>query len=236
MFFDSTMLLVLPALLLALWAQAKVSSTYAKFSKVGTRSGLTGAEVAQRILSDAGIALADKRSAGLGGPTCKLECIPGHLSDHYDPRSQTLRLSHDVYYGQSVAALGIAAHEVGHAIQHARMYAPLMARNFIYPVCSLGSTLAFPLFILGLFAQIGPLMNLAILLFSVAVAFTVLTLPVEFDASRRAMATLSTGGYLDALELRGAKRVLTAAAITYVAAAFMAIMQLVRMLILADRR
>jgi len=236
MFFDpTTMVLLIPALVFALWAQAKVSSTYAKFSRVGNRAGLTGADVAQLILKDADISVPQAWGEARGAQTCNIERIGGRLTDHYDPRSRTLRLSQDVYNGNSVAALGIAAHEVGHAIQHAQMYAPLMARNFIYPVCSVGSTLAFPLFFLGFFTGIGPLVKLGIILFSVAVAFTVLTLPVEFDASRRALLALSRGGYLSEDELRGAKRVLSAAAMTYVAAVAMAIMQLVRMLVIADR-
>jgi len=234
--FDPTMVLLIPALLLALWAQYKVKAAYARFSKVGTRSGMTGADVVRLILGEAGISL----SQGNGGAgTCGLEAIGGQMTDHYDPRSRTLRLSDDVYNGRSVAALGIAAHEVGHAIQHAKMYSPLMLRNVVYPVCSLGSTLAFPLFFIGLFVPVGlghVMMQAAILLFSLAVFFTVLTLPVEFDASRRALKALAHGGYLEEDELAGARSVLRAAAMTYVAAAAMALLQLVRMLLIANRR
>lgn len=237
-FFDRTMVLIIPALLLAVWAQIKVKSTYARFSRIGTRAGLTGAEVAQRILRDADVTLAGDGSYGRAGAS-GIECIGGSLTDHYDPRTRTLRLSQDVFYGQSVAALGIAAHEVGHAIQHARMYSPLMLRNVIYPVCSLGTTLAFPLFFLGFFLPVGlgyVVMRGAILLFAMAVFFTVLTLPVEFNASRRALHALADGGYLTEDELTGARKVLSAAALTYVAAATMAVLQLVRMLLIAQSR
>jgi len=166
------------------------------------------------------------------GDVCGMARIPGEMTDHYDPRARMLRLSQDVHDGQSVAALGIAAHEVGHAIQHARMYAPLGLRSIMYPLSSIGSTLAFPLFILGFFFGPG-LMHLAIMLFTVAVAFTLITLPVEFNASRRALSALTDGGYLDDDELRGARKVLSAAAMTYVAAAAMAITQLIRMILIS---
>jgi len=241
-YLDSTILLLIPALLLALWAQFKVKSTYARFSKVGNRAGLTGADVAQFILRNAGVPLADRLGYGgerAGQPACALEVTGGHLTDHYDPRSRTLRLSQDVYYGQSVAALGIAAHEVGHAIQHARSYGPLLLRSVMYPISSIGSTLAFPLFFIGIFMPVGlgqTMMHAAIALFTVAVLFTLVTLPVEFNASKRALRALSDGGYLADDELDGARKVLNAAAMTYVAAAAMAIMQLVRMILIADRR
>ncbi len=235
-YMDWTMVLLIPPMLLAMWAQFKVKGTYAKYSQVPTRSGLTGADVAQRILQDANIAISDDPSRYPGNAACALAAIPGVLTDHYDPRTRTLNLSEDIYYGQNIAALGIAAHEVGHAIQHAQMYAPLALRNIIYPVCGLGSTLAFPLFFIGFFIHVGILMQLAILLFTLAVFFTVLTLPVEINASRRALAALERGGYLTADELHGARKVLTAAAMTYVAAAAMAIMQLIRMLLMSRSR
>jgi len=193
--------------------------------------------VALRILRDANVGVA---GSGWGrGDGVALEPIGGTLTDHYDPRSKTLRLSQNIYDGRSVAALGIAAHEVGHAIQHAHGYAPLMARNLVYPVSAIGSTLAFPIFIIGLFLGPGTgqtIMQIAIIMFAAAVGFTILTLPVEFNASRRAMKALASGGYLSEDELSGARKVLTAAAMTYVASAAMAILQLVRMLLLADRR
>ena len=235
-FFDSTIILILPALALALWAQYKVKSTYAKYAKVGNRAGLTGADVARHILRDAGVET-DLGYGSRSGNAVSIEAIGGQLTDHYDPRSRTLRLSQGVYNGTSVAALGIAAHEVGHAIQHAKTYAPLALRGIMYPVSSIGSTLAFPLFFIGFFIPgLGRMFMLAaIALFTVAVLFTLVTLPVEFNASSRAVKALSHGGYLVEDELAGAKKVLTAAAMTYVAAAAMAIMQLVRMVILADR-
>jgi len=232
-FLDHTIVLLLPALVFALWAQAKVKRTYAKFAQVPVRAGLRGADVAQLILRDADITLANDPQSHPGETVCGLAAIAGQLTDHYDPRTRMLNLSEGVFQGRNVAALGIAAHEVGHAIQHARAYAPLALRNTVYPVCRLGSTLAFPLFFVGLFARIGPLMSAAIVLFSFAVFFTVLTLPVEFNASRRALRALERGGYLDAEELAGARAVLTAAAMTYVAAVAMAMMNLIRMLVIS---
>ncbi len=232
LFFDPTMVLLIPAMLFAMWAQFKVKSAYAKYAQVGTRARLTGSDVARRILYDADIA---EPTGHQNANTCGIEAIGGQLSDHYDPRARMLRLSQDVYHGSSIAAVGIAAHEVGHAIQHARMYSPLMLRNVVYPVCSIGSKLAFPLFFLGLFIT-PALMQIAILMFSLSVFFTVLTLPVEFNASKRALRALASGGYLAEDELAGARAVLNAAALTYVAAAAMAIMQLVRMMLIANSR
>lgn len=234
---DPTFVLLIPAVLFAFWAQWKVQSTYAKYSKVGTRSGLNGAQVAQRILRDANIQVSNDPMSYPGQAACGLEAIPGHLTDHYDPRARTLRLSEEVYGGNSIAALGIAAHEVGHAIQHAKMYGPLMLRNIVYPVCNVGSTLAWPLFLVGLFIpSFRILLPLGIALFLFAVFFTILTLPVEFNASRRALHNLAGGGYLTTDELAGARKVLSAAALTYVAAAAMAVLQLIRMLIIARGR
>lgn len=236
MFLDATILLLIPGLLFALYAQWKVKSTYNKYAQVATRAGLTGADVAQRILRDADVPYAGHVGGGRGSQGVGLEAVAGHLTDHYDPRDRTLRLSQDVYYGHSIAALGIAAHEVGHAIQHHRSYAPMHLRSLIYPVTSIGSTLAFPLFFIGFFVQYGILMWLGIALFSAAVLFTVVTLPVEFNASSRALAALKQGNYLTQEELKGARAVLSAAAMTYVAATAMAILQLVRLIILARAR
>jgi len=238
MLYEPTMLLLVPALLFALWAQYKVKANYKRFSRIKTHSGLTGGQAAQLILRNAGIR-PSRGSAFENSASCDIECIQGHLTDHYDPRSRTLRLSKEVCHGRTIAALGIAAHEAGHAIQHAKMYSPLTLRNAVYPVCSLGSTLAFPLFFIGLLVPVSPgqtLMHAAIILFSLSVFFTVLTLPVEFDASRRALVALADGGYLTADELGGARKVLSAAALTYVAAAAMAVMQLARMMLLAQGR
>jgi Zn-dependent membrane protease YugP len=228
MFFgDYTFFLLIPPLLLALYAQARVRGTYAKFSRVSASSRITGAQMAKEILN-------------LGGANdVGVEETPGRLSDHYDPRKRRLRLSAGVYESRSIAALGIAAHEAGHALQHHTGYAPLHLRNVIYPVASFGSTLAFPLFFIGfLMSSKGPsvLMDIGILLFSGAVLFSLLTLPVEFNASKRAMVLLEERGYLKGPELDGARRVLSAAALTYVASTAMAAMQLLRMFILRSSR
>lgn len=227
MFFDPTMIWIIPALLLTLWAQARVHSAYARFSQVGTRHGLTGAQLARRIMQDSGI------------HEVEVNCIEGEMTDHYDPTKRVVNLSQGVYDGRSVAALGIAAHEVGHATQHATHYAPLKLRHFIYPVSALGSNLGWVLFFVGLilaFALQSPwgvlLAKLGVYFFGAAVVFTLVTLPVEFDASKRALRALTQGGYLDDEETAGARAVLNAAALTYVAAAAMALSQLLRMLII----
>ena len=222
-YYDWTWILLIPALIFSIHAQTKVSSTYEKFSRVISRSGYTGAELAQEILTRAGLLDVD------------IVAIPGKLTDHYDPRKKVLRLSHDNYYGKSVASLGIVAHEVGHAIQHARAYAPLAVRNAIVPVANIGSQLAFPLFFLGFLFNAPSLMDIGILAFSLALLFQVITLPVEFDASARAVRILRAGRYMDERELSMVKKVLTAAALTYVAATAMALLQLIRLLILRDR-
>ncbi|MCX5771784.1 MAG: zinc metallopeptidase [Candidatus Hydrogenedentes bacterium] len=225
MFWYSSMIILVPALLLTIYAQYKVKSTYAKYSKVAVRSGMRGADVANAVLRDAGVSVSE------------LTPIPGNLTDHYDPRRRALRLSEGVYYGETVAALGVAAHEAGHAIQHSHSYAPLALRNVIYPVASIGTNLGQVLFVLGFIMSWNQmLMNIGIWLFSGAVFFTLLTLPVEFNASRRAMVALANGGYLEPDELKGARAVLSAAALTYVAAAMMAVLQLLRMIMLSRRR
>lgn len=226
-YWDYTFLLLVPPLILAFYAQAKVKSTYAKYSRVNASSRMTGAKMAAEIL----------QAAGAGDVA--IERTPGTLTDHYDPRKKVLRLSDDIYDGPSIAALGIAAHEAGHAIQHHTGYAPLSLRSAIYPVANLGSTLAFPLFFIGfIFSRSGPsiLMDLGILLFAGAVVFSVITLPVEFNASRRAVAILGQRNYLDSVELDGARQVLKAAALTYVASTAMAAMQLLRMLLIRNSR
>ena len=226
-FWDYTIYLIIPPMILALYAQSKVKSTYAKFSKISARSRISGAETARRILQSS------------GASNVSVERAKGRLSDHYDPRKKVLRLSEGVHDSSSLAALGIAAHEAGHAVQDASGYAPLHIRNGIYPIANLGSSLAFPLFFIGfIFSQSGPtiLMDLGILLFTGAVVFSLITLPVEFNASRRALALLSDGGYLQSDELVGARKVLSAAALTYVAATAMAAMQLLRMFILRGSR
>lgn len=209
---------------LTLWAQMKVRSAYAKYSQVGVRSGVTGADIARRMMQVEGI------------DNVSLEIVPGEMTDHYDPRAKVVRLSQDVYHGQSIAALGIAAHEIGHVIQDARHYAPMRLRGFVYPVSSIGSMLGFPLAIAGILFSTPALLTLGIWLFAAAVAFTLITLPVEFNASSRALRALNSGGVMTQEELGGARKVLTAAALTYVAAAAVAVMNLLHLLSLANSR
>ncbi len=223
-FWDPTFILLIPALILAAWAQGKLSRTYARYSKERSARGITGAQAARRILDSSGLSAVN------------IERVAGNLTDHYDPRSKVLRLSEGVFGSDSIAAVGIAAHEVGHAIQHKNAYAPLSIRNAFVPVVNFGSFMAWPLFILGFLLRTPLLIQLGILFFSGAVLFQLITLPVEFDASRRALAQISEGGYLTAEEVSGARRVLNAAALTYVAAAAMAILQLLRMILLSRRR
>lgn len=226
-FWDYTIFLLIPPLILALYAQQKVKNTYKQYSQVISASRISGAEVASHIL----------RSGGAS--RVSIERARGQLTDHYDPRKKKLRLSEGVHDSASIAALGIAAHEAGHALQHHRGYAPLHIRNGIYPIANFGSSLAFPLFFIGfLFNRQGPnvLMDIGIVLFAGAVVFSLLTLPVEFNASKRALVMLREGGYLKGNELRGAQRVLSAAALTYVAATAMAAMQLLRMFLLRGSR
>jgi Zn-dependent membrane protease YugP len=224
-FFDSTMILLLPAIALAMYAQHKVRSTYERFSQVRAASGRTGADMARYLLSSNGLSDVD------------VEPVPGVLSDHYDPRSKKVRLSDSNFRGSSIAAISVAAHECGHALQHARGYAPLAMRTAFVPVASFGSMAAMPLFLIGMFANIPMLLTLGIIFFAGAVAFQVITLPVEFNASSRALRELETRGLLSGgQEIAMAKRVLDAAALTYVAAAAMALLQLVRLLILRNSR
>lgn len=224
MFYDPTFLLIIPALILALYAQFKVKSTYEKYAKVASARGYTGAQVARYILDDYRL------------QNVAVEATPGELTDHYDPQKRKLCLSEAIYGSNSVAALGIAAHEAGHAIQDVKAYAPLKLRNGLVPVTNLGTTLAFPLFLIGLFANLPQFMDLGIILFSLAVVFSVITLPVEFNASRRAIRVLADGNFLMPNELGMAKEVLNAAALTYVAATAMAVMNLVRLLALRNSR
>lgn len=225
LFWDPTLLLLIPAMLFAFWAQMRVRSAYSAGLQVAARRGLSGREVAERLLS----------SQGLRGVSVR--ATRGQLDDHYDPRNQTVNLSPAVYEGASLASLAIAAHETGHALQHAQRWAPLTLRSAMAPTVGFASTLAFPLFFIGfLFSSVRMLMDLGILFFAGAVLFHMVTLPVEFDASRRAMALLKDGRYLEVDEASGAKKVLDAAALTYVAAAAMSALQLVRLLILRNSR
>lgn len=220
-YMDSTMLLVLPALLLAMYAQGKVQSTFARYLGVRSAKGLTGAEVARRLLDSHGLY------------DVSVEMISGRLTDHYDPRKKALRLSRDVYGSSSLAAIGVAAHETGHALQHDLGYVPLAIRNSIVPVANIGSQAAFPLFFLGLILGSQSLLYFGIFAFSAAVLFQLVTLPVEYNASGRAIEALVDGGFIERHEIAPTRRVLSAAALTYVAATLMAIMQLLRLLILA---
>ncbi|MCL4515249.1 MAG: zinc metallopeptidase [Firmicutes bacterium] len=225
--FDPTYILLIPALIFAFYAQSKVNSTFHRYLQVRSRSGYTGAQVARELL------------ARNGAENVHVEEIGGHLADHYDPRDQVIKLSPEVYESSSLAALGVAAHETGHALQHAEHYAPLGIRNNLFPVANIGSTLAFPLFFIGFLFPRGAggvLMDLGILLFLGALLFQVITLPVEYNASRRAMAMLEAGGYIARDEVGDTRRVLSAAAMTYVAATAMAALQLVRLLFLRNLR
>jgi Zn-dependent membrane protease YugP len=224
LFWDSTLVLLIPVVIFALFAQNRVRSTYAKYSRVPAQRGLTGAQAARALLDAAGLS------------NVPIETTPGTLSDHYDPRQRTLRLSDENYQSRSVAALGVACHEAGHAIQHARSYTPLAIRQTIWPVAGFGSWAAWPLFFIGFLFNHPALMDIGILVFLVAAFFAIITLPVEFDASNRAIKLLASHGIVTQSELGGAKKVLNAAALTYVAGALMAVVQLIRMLILRDRR
>ena len=222
-YYDPTVLLLIPGLILALYAQLKVSSTYARYKKVHSGTGLTGAQIARQIL--------DTNGCG----SVRIERVPGSLTDHYDPENGVLRLSEEVYGSRSIAALGVAAHEAGHAIQDATDYGPMRIRATLVPVANIGSSAAIPLFMLGLIFSWEPLLKIGILCFSLAVLFYLVTLPVEFNASGRAVALLSSG-YLPQDEVKGVKKVLSAAALTYVAAALQAILQLLRLVLLANSR
>ena len=223
--FDPTYILVLIGVIISLWASAKVKTTYAKYSRVRSMSGMTGAQAAERILYSAGIY------------DVRIEHVRGDLTDHYDPRNRVLRLSDTVYGSTSVAAIGVAAHECGHAVQDQKDYAPLRIRNSLVPVANFGTMAAWPILIVGLiFGYNSTLINLGILLFSLGVLFQLVTLPVEFDASRRAIEMLGSQGILYGDEVRQTRKVLSAAAMTYVAAAAAAILSLLRLLILFGGR
>ena len=226
MFNDITLVLLIPAMILAAWAQLRVTSNFSKYSQLMSRRARTGADIARELLRNNGIY------------DVEVELGTGDWTDHYDPRSRTVVLSESVYASTSIAAISVAAHEVGHALQHDSGYFPLHLRSWFLPIASVGSRLAFPLLLFGLMIGEGGmlLIDLGILLFACAVVFQVITLPVEFNASRRAIAVLVDGMYLDEEEVRPARKVLSAAAMTYVAATFMALMQLLRMLALSGRR
>lgn len=226
-YYDPTYSLVLIGVVICMLASSRVNSVFRRYASVRSTSGMTGREAAERILRANGI---------YDVQVCH---ISGHLNDHYDPRNKILRLSDATYNSPSVAAIGVAAHECGHAVQHAVGYAPLKIRGALVPVANFGSTLAWPLILIGLLIRSDAavfLINMGILLFSAAVLFQIVTLPVEFNASRRAVQALEKGGMLYGEEISGTKAVLRAAALTYVASAASMILQLLRLIIIGGRR
>lgn len=225
-FWDWTIIILIPGLIISFIAQMKVSSTYSKYSSIPAMCGITGAETAQRILRQNGVYGVSVAQTG------------GTLSDHYDPRQSVIRLSGGVYSSSSIASIAVAAHEAGHAVQHATGYAPLAVRNALLPVVNLSSSLAIPVFIIGLIfnESVPVLCDIGIFLFAFAVLFQLITLPVELDASRRAMRAIQGEGILSNDEAAGARKMLTAAAMTYVAAMLMSLLQLLRLFAIRDRR
>lgn len=225
-FFDPTMILVLIGALLSMWASARVNSTFRKYSRVRSMTGMTGAEAARRLLNSQGIY------------DVSVEAIPGQLTDHYDPRTKTLRLSEPVYQSSSVSAIGVAAHECGHAIQDNAGYMPLKLRGAFVPVVNLGSRLSWPLILIGLIigGMGSTMVNIGIWMFVLVVLFQLITLPVELNASRRAVVLLDQTGILRGEEVGQTRKVLGAAALTYVAAAAASILQLLRLVILFGGR
>lgn len=221
-FFDPTMIILIPAILFTMYAQFKVSSTTSKYLKVNTQRGYTGEQVARKILDSNGLY------------NVSIEMVRGRLSDHYDPRQNVVRLSQDVYYGTSITSVSVAAHECGHAIQHAKGYMPLNFRSALVPVVNFSSSISWVLIALG-FVMRGPFLEIGILLFAATVLFQLVTLPVEFNASNRAVVQLGNLGLVEGKEVNQSRQVLTAAALTYVAAALTSILQLLRLLAIANR-
>lgn len=224
MYWDSTIIILIPAIIFSIIAQIMVKSAFSKYSKVRNSRGLTGADAAREILDRNGLT------------NVRIEHISGSLTDHYDPRVNVIRLSDDVYGSATVAAVGVAAHEAGHAVQYAEGYYPIKIRNAIIPVTRFGSSLSTPLVILGLVLSWDFLITAGILLFCAVVLFQAITLPVEFNASGRALKTLRSSHFLEDDEMKGARSVLTAAAMTYVAAMLSALLSLVRLLVISGRR
>ncbi|HAA85461.1 MAG TPA: peptidase [Kosmotogaceae bacterium] len=220
MFLDPTFILLIPAIILAFWAQAQVNSNFSKYSRVSSTFGMTGAGLARFLLDNAGLR------------DVEIEAVRGKLTDHYDPRRRKVRLSESTMNSKSIAALGVVAHEVGHAIQHSRQYTPLVLRNMFAPVASFGSSLSWIIFIVGLLFFSPLMIRLGILLFLSVVLFALITLPVEFNASKRAKSQLAAMG-MPAGELAAVDKVLRAASMTYIASTAMAIFQLLRMVLLA---
>lgn len=225
----SYLILVLPAVLFSLWASLRVNTTFTKYSKIGSMRGITGAEAARRVLDANGLS------------HVRIERIGGELTDHYDPRSDVIRLSENVYGSTSVAAIGVACHEAGHAVQHAENYFPVKLRAAIIPLTNIGSRLAVPLIILGIILNmlLTPeflmIAYIGIACFGLCTLFQLVTLPTEFDASKRALRCIDSHGILGSDEIGGAKKVLTAAAMTYVAALAVSLMQLLRLLLIVSR-
>lgn len=223
-YFDWTILLVLPGLLLGLWAQHRVNAAFTEYSRIHSRRGLRAEEVSAELLRQS------------GNSSVTITGVSGTLTDHYDPARNTLRLSQSVMGSTSIAAIGVAAHECGHAMQQHDGYLPLKLRSAIVPVVNIGSQLYFPIFMAGILFSWQPLVNIGILCFALSLVFSLVTLPVEFDASRRAVAMLQSGGYLSEEELTGVRRVLNAAAMTYVSAVVSSLLQLLRLLLIARSR
>ncbi|MEG1436826.1 MAG: zinc metallopeptidase [Oscillospiraceae bacterium] len=218
------LVLVVPALLLALIAQFKVKSTFSAYSNIRSQRGLTGEQAARQVLSHYGI------------NDVNIEMVNGKLTDHYDPRDNVIRLSQDVYSSTSIAAIGVACHEAGHAAQHAQGYVPIKIRNAILPICNIGSTLGFPLAIAGIIFSFEPLISIGLLLYALVAVFQFATLPVEFNASSRAIKVIDEAGILNDDEAKGAIKVLKSAAMTYVAALTVSIANLLRLFMLANNR
>ncbi|MGH4138070.1 zinc metallopeptidase [Clostridium sp.] len=223
-FYDSTMLILLPAIIISALAQLKIKSSFSKYSKVNSANGYTGAKVARMLLDDGGLF------------DIPVELVRGKLTDHYDPSKRVMRLSQEVYNGTSVASIGVAAHETGHALQDKEHYAPLKIRNAIVPAVNFSSNASWVLFLIGIILSIQSLIYVGIILFSTVVVFQLITLPVEFNASSRALNILESRNILYGNEIKGAKAVLNAAAMTYVAGTLMAISQLIRLLLLSRDR
>ena len=224
MYFDWTIVLLLPGLILGLWAQSRVKNAYAEYSRVGTSRGLPAEEVVRELLYRQ------------GADPIAITPVSGNLTDHFDHQTDTLRLSEGVYGSPSVAAIGIAAHEAGHALQKQENYPFLTLRTAAVPVVNIGSRMAWPIFLAGIIFSWQPLMTVGIALFALAVLLSLITLPVEFDASRRANLMLAGSGYFTNAELEGVRKILNAAALTYVASFIGALMQLLRLILIANRR
>ena len=219
-YFDYTYIILLPALIFALWAQFKVSSSYSKYNKIATRRSVTGFDAARMILDENGL------------HHVRIERVAGNLTDHFDPKANVIRLSDAVYSSTGIAAVGVAAHEAGHAVQYAENYGPMKLRSSIIPITQIGSRLAIPIFLIGLLFSYE-LALVGIALFSLTAVFQAVTLPVEFNASSRALAALRTSGRFDEDEIKGSRKVLTAAALTYVAALASSLAQILRLLLIA---